>query len=195
MDTSDQNIIKMPSTRDREFFRVDGQVYFYCEPVEVNQGMLKDQAGLFIPTFDHEEDDFVGLAIDAFREELLNDDVPNKDYFLKIQQLLSMTKRFFDVQFQGKQIKRYRKIPVNISGSGLCFPSDVAYDKDALIRIAMFFPRFPFKFVSVIASVVKSDKVENRFDVKVKFHELSEKCQDDILRFVNQCQRDSRNRL
>src|SRR5688572_15157706 len=111
------NVTKMPSQSDREFFRVNGHMYLHCEVVEADQGNKKDASGVFIPTFEAEEDDFIGLSIDAFRENILNDDPVGKDYFLKVQQLLSMTKRFFDAEIRGKKHRLYQKISVNISGS------------------------------------------------------------------------------
>ncbi|OVE82220.1 hypothetical protein BVY03_01410 [bacterium K02(2017)] len=188
--SDNNNISRIPSVSDREFFRVNGLVYMYCEPVELEQNNKNDSQGLFIPTFVQDEDDFVGLSIDSFREKLMLEKIEHKDYFLKVQQLLSMMKRFFDAEMLGRNKKSYKKVMVNVSGSGIAFPSDVAYHPKQELRISIFFPRFPFTALTVCGGVVRSEKVEIGYEIKVKFDDITESTRDEILKFVNQCQRD-----
>lgn len=185
------NITRIPSLADRDFFRVNGHLYMYCEPVEFENGNKQDSQGFFIPTFIQEEDDFVGLSIDAFREQIIEDNPPAKEHYLRIQQLMSMMKRFFDAELLGRKQKMYKKVMVNISGSGISFPSDVAYHAMQVLRLCLFFPRHPFNYLTVVGDVVRSEKAEIGYEIKVQFKDISEKTRDEILKFVNQCQRDS----
>lgn len=191
----DANVTTLPSAADRDFFRTDGHVYLYIEVVTPDQAVRQDTNGVFIPTFILEEDDICGLSIDAFREQIAFDDPPNKEYLFRLQQLISMVKRYFDAEILGKKHKLYKRVPVNISGSGMSFLSPVNYEKGAHLRLSMFFPRFPYSFVSVPASVVKSvHDDDGHLWVKTHFEGMSQKNEDDILRFVNQCQRDNKNK-
>lgn len=189
--TDDNGIRRLPSITDREFFRVDGLLYLHIEPVEMDAGNKHESKGFTIPTFVQEEDDFVGLSIDAFREKIILDNPPDKDSLLQIQQLLSMMKRFFDAEMLGRKQKHYKKVMVNVSGSGIAFPSDVAYYVGQTLRVSLFFPSFPFSFISVPADVVRSEKAEIGYEIRGQFRDISEKSRDEILKFVNQCQRDN----
>lgn len=191
MRMTDSNITKLPTQSDREFFRVDGVLYMYCEAIEVEQTNQQDGQGFFIPTFVQEEDDFVGLSIDAFREKVIIDAPDGKEHLLQIQQLMAMMKRFFDAEILGRKQKLYKKVKVNISGSGLSFPSDVAYHAGQFLKLSLYFPRFPFSYLTVIGDVVRSEKAEIGYEVKIKYKNITEKTQEEILKFVNQCQRDS----
>lgn len=186
----ENGIPRIPSISDREYFRVDGLLYLYSEPVEMDSNNTHDSQGLYIPTFVQEEDDFVGLSIDAFRERVILDRPPEKDSLLEVQQLMSMMKRFFDAENAGRKQKMYKKILVNLSGSGMAFPSDVAYHVGQVLRLSIFFPAFPFTYVSVAADVVRSEKAEIGYEIKVQFKDISDKTRDEILKFVNQCQRE-----
>lgn len=181
------NIPSIPHIKDRGFVRVDGEVYFHSEPIEFDQGNKHDRCGLFIPTFVQEEDDLVGLSIDAFREKIIQDNPPDKERLLEIQQLLSMIKRFVDAELAGNTQTSFKKTKINISGSGIAFPSEVAYQPGHLIRLDVFFPKHPFSYVSVAGSVVRCEKADIGYDVKVRFMDISKKTQDEILKFVNQC--------
>ncbi|MBF0104355.1 MAG: PilZ domain-containing protein [Deltaproteobacteria bacterium] len=189
--SDDNNVSRMPSASDRDYFRVNGRLYLHCVPLELDKGSKQESKGFFIPTFVQDDDDFAGLSIDAFREQILLENPKEKDYFLKIQQLLSMMKRFFDAAMLGRKQMLYKKIMVNISGSGISFPSDVAYHPGQLLRISLFFPRFPYTSLAVIGEVVRSEKTEIGYEIKVKLADISESAREEILKFVNQCQRDN----
>lgn len=190
-----ENVTHLPNAHDRDFFRTDGYVYLYVDAAGADQAGRQDANGVFIPTFMQDEDDICGLSIDAFREQIAVDDPPNKDYFFRMQQLMSMIKRYFDAEIMGKKHKLYKKVPINISGSGMSFLSGQEHAKGENLRVSMFFPRFPYTFVSVFATVVKSVRDdEGKIWVKCQFQGLSQKNEDDILRFVNQCQRDNKNK-
>ena len=135
-----------------------------------------------------DEDDLVGLSIDAFREQVLHDNPPDKANLLKIQQLLSLTKRFLDAELLGREQKIFRKIEVNISASGLSFPSDIAYHTGQQLRLDLFFPKFPFTYVSVMGEVVRSEKADIGYEIKLHFKDVSEKTQDEIIKFVKNYQ-------
>lgn len=189
---NDKNgVTRIPSITDREFYRVDGVLYLHIEPVELDSGNKHESKGFTIPTFVQEEDDFVGLSIDAFRERLVLDSPADKDTFLQVQQLMSMMKRFFDAEVLGRKQKLYKKVMVNISGSGMAFPSDVAYYVGQVLRVSLFFSSFPFSYVSLPADVIRSEKAEIGYEIRVQFKDISEKSRDEILKFVNQCQREN----
>jgi hypothetical protein len=185
----DNNISKIPSLRDREYIRVDAELYFYCEPIEFDKGNKGDHVGMNVPTFAQEEDDLVGLSIDAFREQVLHENPPDKENLLKIQQLLSLTKRFLDAELLGREQKIFRKMEVNVSASGLSFPSDIAYHAGQQLRLDLFFPKFPFTYVSVMGEVVRSEKADIGYEIKLHFKDISEKTQNEIIKFVKNYQK------
>lgn len=185
------NIAHFPNVNDREFFRVNGSLYMFCETIDSYKPSDNEHQGFFIPTFAQDEDDFVGLSIDAFREQVMIENPPGKDGLLQVQQLMSMMKRFFDAEVLGRKQKLYKKIKVNISGSGLAFPSDVAYHTGQLLKAALFFPRFPYTYLNVVVEVVRSEKADIGYEIKVHYKDITEKTRDEILKFVNQCQRDT----
>jgi hypothetical protein len=180
----DNNIHRMPSIKDREFKRVTEQVYFYCEPIEMDNNNMQSSTGFTIPTFVQEEDDLVGLSIDAFREQILLDDPKHKEYYLDMQQLLSMFKRFIDAELLGREQNLFKKVEVNISSSGLAFPSDVAYRTEQFLRLNLFFPKKPLSYLSLIGEVVRSEKAEIGYDIRIHFHEITPEAQKKILEFV-----------
>lgn len=193
-----KTISKIPQNQesDGDFFRVTGHVYLYPEVITVDQGVKYEVNGLFVPTFSTDEDDIVGLSIDAFRENILLSemDVLQKESWLKMQQIMSMMKRVVDAELLGKKQKLFKKCEVVISGSVLDFPSAEPYLVGQSLRLAMFFPRFPYSYLCVIGEVLKCEKTEEGHLIKTQFKDISEKNQDEILRFVNQCQRDQRRR-
>lgn len=186
-----------PSASDnqREFFRVDGQVYLYVEAAALGESLDSDQ-GVFMPTFSLEEDDIVGLSIDAFREQIRLSEIEpaQKEFWLRMQQVLSMMKRCFQVELDGGRSKMFRKSKVNISGSGVAFPSESSYLVGQNLRLAMFFPRYPYSYMGVVGEVIKCERRDRGYWVRTRFRDLNEKSQDEILRFVNQCQRDNRSK-
>lgn len=190
------NISQLGSSKDREFFRVDGQLYLHVEIVTLDQGTKQEAYGVYVPTFSMAEDDIVGLSIDAFREQILISEIDHeqKEYWLKLQQLLSFMKRSIDAELLGRKQKMFCRTNVNISGSGMAFESPTAYVSGQTLRLAMFFPRYPYTYLCVIGDVVKCEKKDEIFQIKTEFQAISEKNQDEILRFVNQCQRDNRKR-
>jgi hypothetical protein len=190
------NISQMSSAQDRDFFRVDGPVYLMVEAIEIDHGTKLETYTLEVPTFSLPEDDIVGLSIDAFREHVKISEMEKtqKEYWLQMQQIVSMMKRFLDAELLGRKQKLFKKTEVNISGSGMAFPSETAYVVKQNLRISMFFPRYPFNYICVIGEVVKCEKKDDGYLVKTHFEGISEKSQDEILRFVNQIQRDNRRR-
>jgi hypothetical protein len=56
----------------------------------------------------------------------------------------------------------------------------------------MFFPRYPYSYLTIVGEVVKCERQDRGYWVRSRFREISEKSQDEVLRFVNQCQRDNR---
>lgn len=184
------------SSDDGGFFRVEGSVYLHPEVVTLDQGIKHEANGLFVPTFSLDEDDIVGLSIDAFREHILLSEMGplEKESWLKMQQIVAMMKRVVDAELLGKKQKMFKKIEVVISGESLDFKSAEPYLVGQVLRLAMFFPRFPFTYLCVIGDVIKCEKTDDGHIVKTHFKEISEKNQDEILRFVNQCQRDQRRR-
>lgn len=189
---SENDIPRIPSISDRGFIRVTGLLYLYCEPVDLEKGNVQESGkDFFIPTFVQEEDDFVGLSIDVFREKILKDNLKDKEYYLNIQQLLSMMKRFLDAELLGRKQTLYKKTNVNISGSGLAFPSDVAYHAGQVLRMSLFFPVAPHVCVNFLADIVRSEKAEIGYEVKAKYKDISEKTRQQILDFIDSCEKDS----
>ncbi len=192
-------VSKIPQNQaggDRDFFRIDGHVYLHVETVTLDQGTKQEVQGLYVPTFSLEEDDIVGLSIDAFGEHVMTSEMDSiqKAYWMKMQQIVSMMKRCLDVELLGKKQKLFKKLEVTISGSTLDFPSSQGFLAGQALRLALFFPRFPYTYLCVIGEVTKSEKKDSGYWVKTQFKDISEKNQDEILRFVNQLQRDSRRR-
>lgn len=185
----DNDIPRIPSISDRGFIRVNGTVYIHCEPIELDKGVKHENKEFLVPTFVQEEDDFVGLSIDAFREKILHDNPKDKDYYLKIQQLLSMMKRFFDSEMLGRKLDMYKKVNVNISGSGIAFPSDVAYHAGQVLQLSLFFPSLPFANINMLADVVRSEKAEIGYEIKIKYKNISEETRDKIVKFIDACEK------
>jgi len=183
------DIPRIPSIKDREFKRTDGELYLHVEPVELDHNNRNEGKDFLIPTFVQEEDDFVGLSIDAFREKVMAEEPNHKEYYLEMQQLLSMMKRFQDAQFLGRKHPQYKKLKVNLSASGIAFPSDVAYHADHLLRVCLFFPKAPFTHMSVVAEVVRSEKVEIGYEIKAQFKDMNEEHRNQLLQFVEECQK------
>lgn len=185
----------MPQSNQREFFRVDGQIYIYVEPIAAGESLDQEAQGVFVPTFGSEQDDIVGLSIDAFREQirLSEIDAAQKEYWFKVQQILALMKRSFEAELDGREPKRFLKCRVNISGSGVAFPSAASYLVGQNVRLAMFFPRYPYSYLTIVGEVVKCERKDLGYWVRCRFREISEKSQDEVLRFVNQCQRDNRS--
>lgn len=182
------------ANNQREFFRVDGEIYLHVETVALGESLDQDQ-GVFLPTFSLEEDDIVGLSIDAFREQIRLSEIEpaQKEFWLRMQQILSMMKRCFQTELNGGNSKMFRKCRVNISGSGLAFPSDTSYLVGQNVRLALFFQRYPYSYMGVVGEVIKCERRDGGYWVRTRFRDLNEKSQDEILRFVNQCQRDNRS--
>lgn len=191
MPMDEDNVSKLPTAQDRDFFRVEGVVYLHYETIDINQGHKKESYGFHLPTFEMESDDFVGLSIDAFREKVQEDSPEGKDYFLQMQQLLAMMKRFVDATLSGRRQKLFNRTTVNISGSGVAFLVDHPMAMGTTVRLSLFFPRHPFSYVCVMGNIVKSEKNDEGYLIKVQFEEMSEKTEEEIVKFVNQCQRDT----
>lgn len=185
----DNHIPRIPSVKDREHTRVDAQVYLFVEPIELDQSNKNEGKGFSIPTFVQDEDDFVGLSIDAFAERTKLEKSTHAQEYLQIQQLLSMLKRFMDASILGRKARQYHRVKVNISGSGVAFPSDVAYHAGHLLRVCVFFPKRPFTHLSVVAEVVRSEKAELGYTIKTQFKQISDDSRAHILEFVEECQR------
>jgi hypothetical protein len=188
----ENNISKIPNPADREYFRVDGQIYFYCEKIHPteNEEIAKK---IYIPTFAKDEDDIVGLTIDAFRERLLMSELEDQDlklFMLELQQIMAMMKLCFDEELKGKKQKIFLKTTVNISGSGMAFQSSELHCVNDFLKMYLFFPVYPYSFVSVLAKVIKCEKQKDGYWIKTHYEKISERERDEILRFVNQCQRD-----
>lgn len=189
METMDNHIPRIPSVKDREFTRIDGEVYLFVEPVELDQFNKNEGKEFSIPTFVQEEDDFVGLSIDAFAERAKLEKSTHVEEYLQIQQLLSMLKRFMDASLLGRKSRPYKRVVVNISGSGIAFPSDVAYHAGHFLRVCVFFPKRPFTHLSVVAEVVRSEKAQLGYNIKTQFTQISDQNRAQILEFVQECQR------
>lgn len=186
---SESEIPRIPSISDRGFVRVDAAVYLYCEPVDLEKGNFHASGReFFIPTFVQEEDDFVGLTIDAFREQVLVENPRDKDYYLRLQQMLSAMKRFMDGALLGRKPNMYKKMRVNISASGIAFPSDVAYHTGQILRLSLFFPKAPFGMANLLCEVVRSEKAEIGYDIKAKYTQISDKVRRSILDFIEECE-------
>lgn len=188
----ENNISKIPNPADREYFRVEGKIYFYYEKVRPreNEEIAKK---IYIPTFAKDEDDIVGLTIDAFRERLLMSEVEDQDFklfLLEMQQIMAMMKLCFDEELKGKKQKIFSRTMVNISGSGMAFPSNEIHCVNDFLKLYLFFPIYPYSFVSLLAQVVKCEKHQEGYWIKTHFENITERERDEILRFVNQCQRD-----
>lgn len=182
----------MPNAQNREYFRVDGRVYFYCEKIPPEESAQSSKK-IYIPTFEQERDDIVGLTIDAFRERILMSEIEDEDqkqFLLEMQQIMALMKRSFDAEFSGVKQKIFVKTSINISGSGLAFPSHEAHCLGDMLRVCLFFPIYPYLFLSLAAKVIKSEKQKDGYLVKVHYENISERERDEVLRFVNQCQRD-----
>ena len=189
----ENNISQLPQSEDREFFRVDGKLYFHLEKVDLTEPHSESSRRVFFPPFTKDEDDVVGLSIDSFRERILVSEMEDGDfrqYILEMQQLMAMMKHCFDEELGGRKQKVFVKTTVNISGSGIAFPTDKIFCIDDILRLYLFFPAYPFTFLSIMGRVVKCVKKEEGFQVKAHFENISEQQRDEILRFVNQCQRD-----
>ncbi|MCP5464810.1 MAG: PilZ domain-containing protein [Deltaproteobacteria bacterium] len=188
-DQEQNNVTKMPLASDREYFRVNGQLYFHCDVIDETKGYTEDTQGFFMPSFAQDEDDFVGLSIDAFREKILASKLEEKDYFLEMQQLMVMMKRFFDMEIVGRKQKKYKKVNVNISGSGLAFPSDVPYKNSQVLKLSLFFPAFPYTYLTLKGLVIRSEKKDIGYEIKTQFKDINEELREEVLKFVNSCQR------
>ncbi len=87
---------------------------------------------------------------------------------------------------------------VNISGSGIRFPSQQVYSKGDLFWIAMLFPSSPPLRVEAVAQVIKSAKsakLEEKLpgailDVSSKFIAINPQDKEEILRYTFQRQRE-----
>lgn len=188
---SENDIPRIPSISDRGYIRVNGTLYLYCEHADVEKGDKHVNNDFQIPTFVQEEDDFVGLSIDAFREQVLKEDPKGKDYYLKIQQILSMMKRSFDDEMLGRKQNLYKKVQVNISGSGIAFPSDVAYHAGQTLRLFLFFTKYPYMPLNILADVVRSEKAEIGYEIKIQYKDMNENARDAILKFIDECEKNS----
>lgn len=177
---------------ERDFFRINGELYLYYEALDEMVEDIPQTKNSFFPTFEFEEEDYLGLSLDALRENLLYDVPEHNEYYLKFQELLVLMKRYMDAKDQDLKRKTYKKSLVNISGSGLSFLSDVHFNEGDFLLMSLFFPIFPYSHVRVCAEILKSTPKDSEFDIKVKFVNLSEGVQDEILKFVNQCQREQR---
>lgn len=185
-----ENIIpRIPSVKDRECSRVDAEVYLFVEPIELDQYNKNEGKSFFIPTFVQEEDDFVGLSIDAFAERMKLEQSQHREEYLQIQQLLSMFKRSMDASVLGRKSQSYKRVKVNISGSGIAFPSDVAYHVGHHLRTCVFFPKRPFTHLSLVAEVVRSEKAVTGYTIKTQFIQISDSHRAQILEFVGECER------
>ncbi|EKD50985.1 MAG: hypothetical protein ACD_62C00376G0003 [uncultured bacterium] len=179
------NISKLPSVSDRTYTRVNAKLYLHSEHYSPTRGPQHDSKGLFMAPFAEEQDDVVGLSIDAFWEKVSESSVENKDLFLELQQILAMLKRAEKPDPMRGTHKSFKKLNVNISGSGIAFPSDVAYHAGQLLRLSLFFPKKPFSYITVIVEVVRSEKAEIGYDIKCRYKEISDDIREEILAFVS----------
>ncbi len=182
------NVSKLPSITDREYPRVNSVLYLQSEhysPTHASQ----DNKDVFMPTFIEKEADLVGLSIDAFWEKVNKDSPQDKDYFLQLQQLLSQLKSFYDTDPLRRSQNMFKKLKVNISGSGIAFPSDVAYHNGHLLRLSLFFPRYPFSYVNIVSEVIRSEKADIGYEIKCQYKDVSKEAHAEILKFVKECQK------
>lgn len=186
------NVTKIPTADSRDYFRVDGRLYFYWEKIKPSD-LEQSPKKIHVPTFAQDEDDIVGLMVDAYRERLLMsklEDLDLRGWLLELQQIMALMKRSFDAELRGAKQKVFAKTDVNISGSGMAFFTLEPLAIKDLLRVSLFFPLYPYSFLSLVASVVKCEKHENGFWNKLHFENIPERERDEILRFVNQCQRE-----
>lgn len=182
------NVTRIRNIKDRVYPRVNGVIYLSCIPTDCRKSNAQESGEFYIPPFVQHEDDYVGLCLDAFHQKLLWENPPHKEYYLKLQQLTLLLKRFSDAQAHGRKQKYYKKLQVNISGSGLSFPSDVAYHPGQPLFLNVFLPLYPFAHLTLLGEVVRSEKADIGYEVKVKYKDITEKTQKVILDFVNQCE-------
>jgi hypothetical protein len=177
------NISRLPTIKDREYTRVDAKVYLCCQAYDPNH---KPSTGVEVSPFLEKESDFVGLSIDAFYERVKKEAPEGKEYFLQMQQLMAMLKQYCDKDPFQRTERLFKKLDVNISGSGIAFPSDVAYHSEQLLLLSLYFPLYPFSYVAVVVEVIRSEKAEIGYEIKCQYKDISEDLQKTISTFVKE---------
>lgn len=161
------------------FQRADVVLYLRFDIDEPGHVYRKDSQNWIVPTFAQDEDDQVGLMIDSFGEKLKKDDQVDPKW-LEVQQIMSYMKRVLDAEILGRKQKLFKKVRVNLSPTGIAFPSEVAYHPGQTMRLSMYFIQDPFTCLNVSAEVVRSEKAEIGYDIRARFKDLSEKSQNTV---------------
>ncbi|MDI6687536.1 MAG: PilZ domain-containing protein [Desulfobacterales bacterium] len=102
--------------------------------------------------------------------------------------------RILDIM-ESKDAEKYESVGsecVNISGSGMRFISNQSFRIGDIIALRVFLPLASKTWINVLGKVVSSieAETENKYDVSVKFEELSESDRDIIIGHVFKRQRE-----
>ena len=102
--------------------------------------------------------------------------------------------RILDI-LESKDAKKYESVGsecVNISGSGIKFIANRSFSIGDIIALRVFLPLVSKTWINILGEVVSSTEsgLENKYDVAVKFKELSESDREIIIGYVFKRQRE-----
>lgn len=171
------------SLQSSQFQRADVVLYLRYDIDEPGHVYRQDSQNWLVPTFAQDEDDQVGLMIDAFGERLKKDGSTDPKW-IEVQQIMSYMKRVLDAEILGRKQKMFKKVRVNLSPTGMAFPSEVAYHPGQTMRVSLFFIQDPFTCLNVSAEVVRSEKAEIGYEIRARFKDLSEGSQKTLIQII-----------
>jgi hypothetical protein len=132
----------------------------------------------------------------VFIEEIAGLDMPDESINPQLWKLLiNMNTKLGmileQLQLESMGLTETEGIPVNISGSGMRFPSDLQFGTGDVLEVKMLLPTNPATGVLVHGNVVRTEKLDGgAYDISLFFVDLSDHVRDLIIQYTQMRQRE-----
>ncbi len=166
----------------RQFFRIASQVAVHVEPVEANKHVSLAVLEQERPKAFALVNEVNQIAMDAERlvRQLDRTDPTVAEFCRNIDRRIQLLTRFIALQALSDPVEQ--KL-VSISGNGLRFTTDKAFEEGQVVRVELMLPDSG-STILCFGEVVDTRKVDDGFEIAVTFTVISEADRDAIIRHV-----------
>lgn len=166
----------------RQYFRIASQVAVHVEPVEGNKHVSLEMLEQERPKAFALVNDVNQIAMEAERlvRQLDRTDPTVAEFCRNIDKRIQLLTRFIALQALSDPVEQ--KL-VSISGNGLRFTTDKAFEKGQVVRVELMLPDSG-STILCFGEVVDTRKVDDGFEIAVTFTVISEADRDAIIRHV-----------
>lgn len=166
----------------RQYFRIASQVAVHVEPVEGNKHVSLEMLEQERPKAFALVNDVNQIAMEAERlvRQLDRTDPTVAEFCRNIDKRIQLLTRFIALQALSDPVEQ--KL-VSISGNGLRFTTDKAFETGQVVRVELMLPDSG-STILCFGEVVDTRKVDDGFEIAVTFTVISEADRDAIIRHV-----------